>query len=503
MFVRLALIFVIIAGAMFGGQSNAQAFDPEIRPSEPDLISIRDDLMDMIDRREIPGIAIAVSRGDEILWQEGLGFKNIERTEAMRPDTLMALASTSKSIGTTLLLSLVSEGRISLDDKVEDLLAPSKLGALPSTRASQPTVRDLLKMQAGIGHGWFGVKSEEYLPPERELLPFYGQKAFPAGGVSHYSNWSLGVADLIVERVTGLDLERVARSRLFEPLGMENTYTFPSEEVASRVADSFNSDMSRGSRFAEVGFSVPAGGLGIISSASDLLRFGRYHAGTLKSSKAILSDSLRDLMYEAPRTGPSYAFGFHNVSEGVVSNGNTNRFTSNLHIFRDEKIVIAVLLNRASWDMLPGQISDRIAEALRGKSLESQFTRDQYMEEWETPYENAGGALDGQWTGYVIDPRTGERKDLQILFNGESATVYFRDARANLRNLVLNSHREFRADTIIDDFLAFRPNEDPQAGLNFELIRNGENELDGYVRVSRSEPNYYYALPFLMHLERH
>src|SRR6266545_3049800 len=116
--------------------------------------------------------------------------------------------SCSTTVAANVVLQLVGEGRLSLDDTVEHWL-PGRL-----REGRRITIRQLLNHTSGLPQD----VSFALAPPkaQRPLL-------FRPGTAHSYSNLNYVVLGLIVEKVTGIRLDRVLRDRIFRPLGLEDS----------------------------------------------------------------------------------------------------------------------------------------------------------------------------------------------------------------------------------------------------------------------------------------
>src|SRR5262245_34796964 len=67
---------------------------------------------------KVPGAAVAIVRGDEVVYIKGFGVRELGGKQPVTADTLFAIASTSKAFTTTAIAMLVDEGKMTWDDPV-------------------------------------------------------------------------------------------------------------------------------------------------------------------------------------------------------------------------------------------------------------------------------------------------------------------------------------------------------------------------------------------------
>jgi CubicO group peptidase (beta-lactamase class C family) len=285
-----------------------------------------------LDRGDVPGLVALVARGDEV-HVTVLGVQDVADGTPLRPDTIFRIASMTKPIVAVAAMILVEEGRLRLDEPVDRLLPEltnmrvlrtlgSTLGdTLPAERAI--TLRDALTFRLGMGAimaapGTYPIQTaiaEADMGPGPYCAPFGPEewlKRFAALPLLHQPGaaWTYHTgADLVsilIERASGMRLDRFLDERLFGPLGMKDTgYTVPDGKL-DRLAVSYMGGAARG------GFKVfdPArggnatqtpkffsGGTGLVSTADDCLAFCRMMLGMGKFGSArILSRASVDLM---------------------------------------------------------------------------------------------------------------------------------------------------------------------------------------------------------------
>jgi len=267
-----------------------------------------------IDDKRIAGAVTLVSRRGHVAWFKAQGMADREAGKPMRPDTMFRICSMTKPITSTAVMMLYEEGRFLLEDPVSKYLPEFKhpkvlvkpaSGApytIPATRGI--TIRDLLRHTSGITYHW----NEDLGPMYKDanvahgLLPYDGTIAdsttrlaglpllFNPGEKFEYS---LGVDVLgrLVEVVSGKPLDEFFRTRIFEPLGMKDTYFYPPDSKLERLATAYSYYDGKGlNRFpdtpiTEGAFTYSAdypargpkklfsGGAGLVSTAADYARF--------------------------------------------------------------------------------------------------------------------------------------------------------------------------------------------------------------------------------------
>lgn len=175
------------------------------------------------------GLAVAVMKDGETIFKKGYGVTDIGTKEPYKTSTISFCASTTKAMTAACIGMLVDEGKLNWDDKLKTIL--------PSFRLYDPyvsdelTVRDLLKHNAGLGNGdllWvFGYSSEEILRRMQFMKPAYSIRSSFI-----YQNLMYVVAGEVIKKVSGLSWHEFISKRIFQPLGMNHTYTLFKDAAA-------------------------------------------------------------------------------------------------------------------------------------------------------------------------------------------------------------------------------------------------------------------------------
>ena len=172
---------------------------------------------------DVPGLAIAIVKNDQIVFAKGYGVRKLGDTSAVDEKTLFAIGSSSKAFTSASIAMLVDEGKLKLDDPATKYLPGFQLFDPYVTR--ELTVRDLLCHRSGLERGdflWYGtsysrdeiVRRVRYLKPTWSLRSMFG-----------YQNIMYLAAGQIVAGVSGKTWDDFIRDRIFKPLGMISSST--------------------------------------------------------------------------------------------------------------------------------------------------------------------------------------------------------------------------------------------------------------------------------------
>ncbi len=162
---------------------------------------LRDRLVAAADRHKIPGISVAIGFGGEFVCAS-VGVANVVSGVTLTDDTLMHIGSISKVLNTTLVMQLVDEGKLSLDQRVSELVPELRLKDGAAQEAL--TVRMLVNHTNGIDAD---ILSDQGADNERivdAISRFSGAgQLFAPGEDCSYSNPGMVIAGHLVQKLRG------------------------------------------------------------------------------------------------------------------------------------------------------------------------------------------------------------------------------------------------------------------------------------------------------------
>jgi CubicO group peptidase (beta-lactamase class C family) len=173
---------------------------------------------------QVPGAAVAIVRGDEVVYLKGFGVKRRGSSEPVTPDTLFPIASCTKAFTTTAMAMLADEGRMDWDDPVRRHVPYFHL-ADPLADADV-RLRDLVTHRTGLG----GNDLLWYRSPwdRQEIIRRIGRVKLkhPFRTTFQYQSTMFAVAGCAVESASGCRWKEFVQKRIFDPLGIKGaTFT--------------------------------------------------------------------------------------------------------------------------------------------------------------------------------------------------------------------------------------------------------------------------------------
>lgn len=186
-------------------------------------VGLNDSLIrEFMSQYHLPGLALGIRRGGEILDEGYYGLANLEHGVSVQPETAFEIASVTKLFTSQAVLRLVQDGRVGLDDPVSAYVRD-----LPE--AWQPvTVRHCLAHQSGIPNytsveRYWQITRESKTHEQVLALVRDLPVSFPAGTRHAYDNTGFYLLGILIEAVTQQAYADYLKKIIFEPLGMTRT----------------------------------------------------------------------------------------------------------------------------------------------------------------------------------------------------------------------------------------------------------------------------------------
>lgn len=300
----------------------------------------------------IYGLAIGLidEQGTQML---GYGHISESNAAAPTPETLFEIGSITKVFTCTILAKLAEEGRISLDDPVQKLLAHTIL--VPKGKERQITLKDLATHSSGLPRmpSNFSPKDPgnpyaDYTVLQMGQFLMKHKLQRQPGEKSEYSNLGMGLLGHALALKSGFDYESLVESKICGPLGMSNTRITFDDASLKRLAIGHDFD---GTPVSNWDLPALAGAGAIRSTSGDMLKFLAAQLGLQKSDLDSAIAMTHQVQYENPETEP-YDLGLgwllQRQGKSIWHNGGTGGYSSFCGMLPEKKIGIVVLGNSSS-----------------------------------------------------------------------------------------------------------------------------------------------------------
>ena len=326
-------------------------------------------------RLHVPGVSIAYFEHGRILWAKGFGLADVASGRPVTPDTVFQAASISKPTSTIAAMSLVQQGKLTLDEDVNLRLKGWQVPPNAFTATEKVTLRRLLSHTAGLTvHGFPGYERGAPLPTPAQILTGAPPANTPAVVVDatpgtrwSYSGGGFVAVQMLMVEATGQTYPEIMRTRVLEPAGMtRSTYQQPlPDALAGSAATGYRADGTPVTGGWHVYPEMAPAGLW--TTPSDLARLGiafqRAHAG---ASTAMLSKAGAEEMLKRGlgNFGLGFSLGDDPRINRVEHGGSNEGYLSEFTAFTDASgRGVAIMTNGNNGSLLIPEILRAVALA--------------------------------------------------------------------------------------------------------------------------------------------
>jgi len=418
----ITLLIVLLSATVSAGQKAAPVASGVAADRFKRLDTV---LQEHIDQNRIAGIVILVQRDGKSIYERALGWSDKEARRPMTMDTIFRIASQTKALTSAAILALMEEGRLTPNMPVSRFIpafakttvavaSDNGSSTVPARRAI--TIADLLTHTAGIsygtdrlvaaqyeaqglgpaaGFGWYTADKDEETCVTMERLatmPFVAQP-----GESYVYGYNTDILGCVVERASGMPLDKFIAARITTPLGMKDTRFFLPGAERNRLATVYSSDADgtivrapEGARGQGHYVDGPrksfSGGAGLLSTARDYARFlemtrngGALDGVRVLSPRAVALMTTNQSGALHTTTGLGFGFGFETVDRygalGMSSVGAYRwggAYGSNYLVDPDARLVMVYMIqlipNRTDFgQIIPALVYQALTDPPRTK----------------------------------------------------------------------------------------------------------------------------------------
>ena len=307
----------------------------------------RDSVSALIEKNQIPGLAITVMVDGELVWSEGFGHADVEQDVHVDPSkTRFRIGSISKSLTTFGLGRLYEQKKIHFDSSIYYYYPD-----YPRYKY-RPSVRQVAGHLAGIRH----YRGNEWLSATRFPTVAAGLSIFKndsllfrPGDRFEYTSYGFNLLSAVMEKASGKDFLKFMNEEVFKALKLNNTCQDLTDSIIYNRSRFYERSDGRLTNAPYVDNSYKWAGGGFISTAEDIASFGNALMGN-----PVLSDETIKLLTTPQNLNDgsltTYGMGFgvrtdHYSRSFFGHSGGSVGGTSDMVIYPEEKIVVAVLTN--------------------------------------------------------------------------------------------------------------------------------------------------------------
>ena len=286
--------------------------------------------------------SLSIFQDGKEVYQETLGYADVEKKIAADAETKYRIGSISKTFTSTIIMQLVSEGKLTLETPLGNFY--------PEVGNSENiTMEHMLRHRSGIYNftNAADLKSWEQDPMSREDLvkKIVGNgNVFAPGAKAEYSNSNYVLLSFIAERIEGREYADILQERICTPCGLAHTYYGMKISADRNEAKSYTKQGKQWNISTETDMSIPTGAGAIVSTPTDINKFFNcLFDGDLTSTVSLasmmeLQDGYGLGMFPAP---------FHE-KRAYGHNGGIDGFRSTAFYFPKENVSVAYTANAAT-----------------------------------------------------------------------------------------------------------------------------------------------------------
>ncbi len=340
--------------------------------ADPPLVRRVDSLFAPFARTTTPGCAVGVDRGSSSLLRRAYGMADLEKGTLFTTGTISESGSVAKQFVAAGLVLLVLDGRLGLDDDISQWV--------PEVRGigKRITTRQLLSHTSGLPdryllHEMMGRPAGVVDHPNAEVMDIVSRLRdlnFDPGEDYLYSNTGYVVAVAVLERVSGMTLQRFTDERIFRPLGMTDTrWREDHRTVVPRRATAYAGTPATGFRH-DHPFTRVFGSGGLLITVDDFLRWSdAMQRG--EGPWGAVRDSLSSGIRLNDGTAITYGLGVSTDEwrgvRRVSHTGSTGGYRAALYRFPQQAVSVALLCNVGSAN--PASLATAVATVVLGDAL--------------------------------------------------------------------------------------------------------------------------------------
>jgi len=325
-----------------------------------DLSPVRAYLQHSVDQRQVAGAVVVLQQHGKRVCEESVGFADLQTGRPISVDGIFMLASSSKPWAASAIMTMVDEGKLSLDDKVSKYF--------PEFQGSS-TIRQLMCHTSGIfGNAAAGAITKPIRNFELNLkdavpLILKTPLEYQPGTKFSYGGASFCVAGRIVEMLSGMEFDEYMKKVLLDPLDATETVYRSRKDLSERVPVMYRKTASgleptkaimdlpgkRGPR--PDGFILVPGG--IYSTAHDCINFLQMHlnGGTFHGRRVLSEASVFEMRKKQTGSLPNeYGLGWQIMNTGVEHGG---AYGTQLFVDTKHDAVGAILIQMPLADAKP------------------------------------------------------------------------------------------------------------------------------------------------------
>ncbi|MEL6559326.1 MAG: serine hydrolase domain-containing protein [Bacteroidota bacterium] len=326
-------------------------------------------MQSFVNQANLPGVSIAVGKGDELIYAKGFGYANVRERIKMTTQNELRTASVAKVITATAIGKLLTERKLTLDEPIEKYIP-----YVPAQYANL-TVRQLTSHTAGVVHRPKGMKyKKKEFKSIRETVEAMKEDSlqFTPDTQYSYSTAAFNLLAAVIEGVSGMSYETYMHQEIFKPLGMNQTYPENIKQLKKQSAKLYYIRKGKLKQERLTSASYKIAGAGFRSTPVDLVKMMQgYHNGFI--SKTVVDEMFASHQLgngESTEVGVVWRTSLDAFGNRVVEHAGSWRGARTVMVYYpEEELSVAIMIN-ATCEVFIEETAHMIAQIFRSKSME-------------------------------------------------------------------------------------------------------------------------------------
>lgn len=337
----------------------------------------------------VAGTSVAVVKGGTTLVSKAYGLADLELDVPTPANATYEIGSVTKQFTAAAMLLLRDEGRLSLDDAITKHLPDYP------TQGHTVTLRRLLNHTSGIkGYTELDAFGDFMLlqRPREDLVKLFAAQPFdfPPGDEQIYNNSAFFLLGLVIEKVSGQSYQAFVQQRLFDRVGMPDSYYCSERTIRKRHAHGYDAGPDGLQLKGYLNHLWPYAAGSLCSTTADLVAWTRaLHGGRVLSAASYTEMTTPAVLNDGTATRYGYGIGVADLGgrRAIAHGGGINGFLSEVQYYPGDDLIVVVLQNTAG-PVNPRETAKKIVEAVLGPAPSR-----------ATPFTGATATYGGTYTG--------------------------------------------------------------------------------------------------------
>ncbi len=363
----ITTILLVLLTIPLSAQSNSPKNTSPLSEASPESVGISAERLAKIDamlksaiaENQVPGAVALIARNGKIIFHNAYGMADNNIEKEMKKDAIFRIASQTKAITSTAVMMLWEEGKFQLDDPISKYIPEfgeaqilDTFNEADSTYTSKPakdqiSIRDLITHTSGLGYGVIdGDERFQKIYAKAGVTDLFTTEDITIGesvkklaqlplhhnpGDAYSYSEGLDVLGYFVEVISGLPFDQFLRTRIFKPLGMNDTWFYLPKEKHDRLVSVQQIKDGKWKKYPKTFYDTDypikgakrffSGGAGLSSTAKDYATFLQMYLnnGELNGKRILSRTTIQSIM--GNQTGDLFGGGleYYGLAFGVVN----------------------------------------------------------------------------------------------------------------------------------------------------------------------------------------